>query len=127
MAALQSRINCLEGNLPDDIVVVLVDRMPFQGLKTEYYSLVAGTAAEIDLRVQFPSDSRLIVTYGEVTSVDLEAKHIMMAGQDPLEYEWLVIALGCTDKYHCIEGAELYSHSIQTFSASRKTYQRLTM
>ncbi len=115
----------LEGDLPENTVIVLIDRMPYQGLKTEYYSLVAGTVADIDLRVSFPSDPRLIVTYGEVTDVDLEAKHVVMAGQEPLEYEWLVVALGCTDKYHCIEGAELYSHSIQTFSASRRTYQAL--
>lgn len=117
--------NLLEGDLPENTVIVLIDRMPYQGLKTEYYSLVAGTVADIDLRISFPSDPRLIVTYGEVTDVDLEAKQVIMAGQEPLEYEWLVVALGCTDKYHCIEGAELYSHSIQTFSSSRKTYQAL--
>jgi NADH dehydrogenase len=115
----------LEGELPEDTVVVLIDRMPYQGLKTEYYSLVAGTAADVDLRVDFPSDPRLLVMYGEVTSVDVNAKQVGIAGQDPLDYEWLVIALGCTDRYHGIEGAELYSNSIQTFSAARKTYQAL--
>ena len=64
----------LEGDLPENTVIVLIDRMPYQGLKTEYYSLVAGTVADIDLRVSFPSDPRLIVTYGEVTDVDLEAE-----------------------------------------------------
>ncbi|MBW7453699.1 NAD(P)/FAD-dependent oxidoreductase [Paenibacillus sepulcri] len=113
----------LEGELPDDTIIVMIDRMPYQGLKTEYYSLVAGTVADIDLRVDFPSDPRLLVMYGEVMSVDLEAKQVGIAGQDPLDYEWLVIALGCTDKYHSIEGAELYSNSIQTFGAARKTYQ----
>ncbi|WP_219835903.1 NAD(P)/FAD-dependent oxidoreductase [Paenibacillus sp. R14(2021)] len=115
----------LEGELPDDTVVVLIDRMPYQGLKTEYYALVAGTSCDMELRVAFPSDPRLIVTYGEVTDINLDEKHIVMAGQDPLEYEWLVVALGCTDKYHGIEGAELYSNSIQTLSASRKTYLAL--
>ncbi|WP_274652469.1 NAD(P)/FAD-dependent oxidoreductase [Paenibacillus humicola] len=115
----------LENHLPEDVVVVLIDRMPFQGLKTEYYSLVAGTSADIDLRVSFPSDPRLIVTYGEVTDIDLHGKQVIMAGQEPLDYDWLVIALGCTDNYHGIEGAELYSHSIQTFSSSRKAYQAL--
>ncbi|CAH1211638.1 NADH dehydrogenase-like protein YjlD [Paenibacillus plantiphilus] len=112
----------LEGELPDDTVIVLIDRMPHQGLKTEYYSLVAGTSADIDLRVNFPYDPRLIITYGEVTDINLSAKHIMLAGQEPLEYDWLVVALGCTDKYHGIEGAELYSNSIQTLSSTRKTY-----
>ncbi|MFD0715224.1 NAD(P)/FAD-dependent oxidoreductase [Paenibacillus sp. GCM10027626] len=115
----------LAGELPDDTSIVLVDRMPHQGLKTEYYALVAGTVADLDLRVAFPSDPRLIITYGEVTGLDLEQKQVFIEDQDPLEYEWLVVALGCTDKYHGIEGAEQYSNSIQTFSASRKTYQQL--
>ena len=87
--------------------------------------LVAGTVADIDLRVNFPSDPRLIVTYGEVTDVDLEAKHVMMAGQEPLEYEWLVMALGCTDKYHGIEGAELYSTQHSNLLRQPKNYQAL--
>ncbi|MBB3108426.1 NADH dehydrogenase [Paenibacillus phyllosphaerae] len=115
----------LEGEIPDDTVIVLIDRMPHQGLKTEYYALAAGTVSDYNLRVPFPSDPRLIVTYGEVTDVDLEKKQVHLAGQDPLEYEKLVIALGCTDKYHGIEGAELYSNSIQTFSQARQTYNKL--
>jgi len=115
----------LQGELPDNTHIVLIDRMPHQGLKTEYYALAAGTVADIDLRVEFPSDPRLIITYGEVLDVDLNNKQVMLAGQDPLEYEWLVMALGCTDKYHGIDGAEQYSSSIQTFGATRRTYQRL--
>ncbi|GGD75231.1 NAD(P)/FAD-dependent oxidoreductase [Paenibacillus nasutitermitis] len=113
----------LDGELPDDTIIVMIDRMPYQGLKTEYYSLVAGTVADIDLRVGFPSDPRLLIMYGEVLSVDLESRQVGIAGQDPIHYDWLVIALGCTDKFHSIEGAELYSNSIQTFTAARKTYQ----
>jgi NADH dehydrogenase len=113
----------LEKNIPDDVLIVLVDRMPFQGLKTEYYALAAGTVADHELRVAFPSDPRLILTYGEVTDVDLQQKLIFMEGQDPITYDWLVIGLGCTDKYHGIPGAEQYSTSIQSFGSTRKTYQ----
>jgi len=115
----------LAGELPENTVIVLIDRMPHQGLKTEYYALVAGTVADVDLRVAFPSDPRLIVTFGEVIGVDPDSKQVQIAGQDPLEYEWLIVALGCTDKYHGIDGAELHSTSIQTFSAARRTYQQL--
>jgi NADH dehydrogenase len=49
----------------------------------------------------------------------------MVEGHEPIAYDWLVIGLGCTDKYHGIEGAEEFSTSIQTFSACRRTYAQL--
>jgi NADH dehydrogenase len=48
-----------------------------------------------------------------------------MENEDTVSYDWLAIALGCTDRYHGIIGAEQFSNSIQTFSATRKTYQVL--
>lgn len=118
-------LHLLEHDIPKDTELVLLDRMPYQGLKTEYYALAAGTVSEAEIRVAFPTDPRIILKYGEVSSVDLEQKLIYMNGNDPLSYDWLVIALGCVDKFHSIEGAELYAHGIQTLSASRKTYQAL--
>lgn len=115
----------LEKQLPLDVEIVLIDRMPYQGLKTEYYALAAGTVSDLELRVKFPHDPRITNKYGEVTELDLESKLVYLEGQDPIEYEWLVIGLGCTDNYHGIEGAEQYSTSIQTFSAARRTYQLL--
>jgi NADH dehydrogenase len=115
----------LEHNLPDDTVIVLVDRMPFQGLKTEYYALASGTIAETHIRISYPVDPRLILTYGEISAVDLENKQVRFAGREPLEYDWLVIGLGCVDNYHGILGAEAYSNSIQTFGQTRSTYQKV--
>ncbi|HZG76988.1 MAG TPA: NAD(P)/FAD-dependent oxidoreductase [Paenibacillus sp.] len=115
----------LQDRLPDDCRVTLIDRMPFQGLKTEYYALAAGTVSDIALRVAFPVDPRLLLKYGEVLDVDLDAKRVLMEDGDSVDYDILVIALGCVDKYHGIPGAEEFSCSIQTFSSSRRTYQQV--
>lgn len=115
----------LEKELPPDLLIILVDRMPFQGLKTEYYALASGTVPEVDIRVPFPVDPRLILKYGEVTGVDLEQRVVRFADEDTLTYDWLVIALGCVDKFHGIPGAETYANSIQTFASTRMTYQRV--
>lgn len=109
----------------EPLKIVLVDRMPFQGLKTEFYALAAGTVSDYELRVPFPKDPRLTVRFGEVTGVDPEARLVLMQDQDPLEYDLLVIALGCVDRYHGIPGAEQYACSIQTFSSTRVTYQKV--
>jgi NADH dehydrogenase len=110
-------------NIPDDLEIILVDRMPFQGLKTEYYALASGTVSDQDVRVHFPVDRRLHIQFGEVSGVDLANKRIDFVGADPLEYDTLIIALGCVDKFHDIPGAEQYANTIQTFSATRSTYQ----
>jgi len=115
----------LQKEPPNEIGIILVDQSPFQGIKTEYYALAAGTIAEKDIKVSFPKSPYLQVKHGTVTNIDLERKLVHMTNQDPLSYEWLVIGLGCTDKYHGIEGAEHYTTSIQSFSAARKAYNEL--
>lgn len=115
----------LEGELPDHTTITLVDRMPYQGLKTEYYALATGTVADIDIRVSFPKDPRLQIVYGEVAQIDLERKRVLIRNDETIEFSKLCIALGCTDKYHGIPGADLFTHSIQTFSSSRLTYHML--
>ncbi|MDF9842749.1 MULTISPECIES: NAD(P)/FAD-dependent oxidoreductase [unclassified Paenibacillus] len=112
-------------HLPHDVEIVLIDRMPYQGIKTEYYALAAGTVNDYHLRVQFPVHPRLTVRYGEVSSIDLDNRLVFLESGEPLPYDILAIALGCTDNYHGIPGAEEYTCSIQSFSATRETYRRL--
>ncbi|WP_068773926.1 NAD(P)/FAD-dependent oxidoreductase [Paenibacillus sp. FJAT-26967] len=115
----------LEKEIPDDWTVTLVDRSPFQGLKTEYYALAAGTASDTELRVHYPNDPRLNLKYGEVTGIDIETRQVLFAGKDPLDYDYLVIGLGCVDNFHGIPGAVEFANGIQTFSQTRITYQRV--
>lgn len=118
-------LQLLERDIPDDTVITLVDRMPYQGLKTEYYALATGTVSDIDIRMPFPIDPRLLIKYGEVNGIDLERRMVQFLSGDPLPYEQLIIALGCMDNYHGIPGAEAYSNSVQTFSGTRMTYQKI--
>lgn len=118
-------LELLEHEPPAGTEIVLVDRMPYQGLKTEYYALAAGTVSDAEIRVAFPNDPRIQLKYGEVTDVDLDRKLVLFDNNDPLSYDWLVIALGCVDKYHGIAGADTHAHSIQTLSGARKAYQAI--
>jgi NADH dehydrogenase len=63
--------------------------------------------------------------FGNVSSVDLESKQVLFDDREPLRYDWLTIGLGCTDNYHGIPGADIYTNSIQSFSQTRVTYQRI--
>lgn len=117
--------NLLEHHLPSDVELVLIDRMPYQGIKTEYYSLAAGTVSDHDLRIAFPDHPKLSILYGEISSIDLERRLVFLAGGEPVTYDLLAIALGCTDNYHGIPGASEYTCSIQSLSSTRETYRRL--
>ncbi|MEK3984801.1 FAD-dependent oxidoreductase [Paenibacillus sp. VTT E-133280] len=122
LALIQELLN---NHLPQDIEIILIDRMPYQGIKTEYYALAAGTVTDYHLRIQFPVHPRLTIRYGEVSSIDLESRIITMEPDETVSYDILAIALGCTDNYHNIPGADQYTCSIQTFAGTRETYQRL--
>lgn len=115
----------LAGTIPADTKIILIDRQPYQGLKTEYYALAAGTASDLQIRVAFPTDPRIEYIYGDITRIDLQEKSVHLSSEDIVPYEQLVIALGCTDKYHGIEDAEQYTFSIQSLSSTRITYQKL--
>ncbi|WP_375103952.1 NAD(P)/FAD-dependent oxidoreductase [Paenibacillus sp. RS8] len=122
LALIQELLN---NHLPQDIEIILIDRMPYQGIKTEYYALAAGTVTDYHLRIQFPVHPRLTIRYGEVSSIDLDSKIVTMEPDETVSYDILAIALGCTDNYHNIPGADQYTCSIQTFAGTRETYQRL--
>jgi NADH dehydrogenase len=115
----------LEEEIPRETILTLVDKIPYQGLKTEYYALAAGTVSEYDIRVPFPIDPRLIIKYGDVKEIDLEHKQVVFETDERAVYDTLVIALGCTDRYHGIPGADSYTYGLQSLSATRKTYGKI--
>ncbi|PLR79347.1 FAD-dependent oxidoreductase [Bacillus sp. V3-13] len=115
----------LPNQLPEDISITLIDRVPYHCLKTEYYALAAGTISDQHIRVAFPEHPRLHVKYGEVSGLNLEEKQVLLSGEGPVSYDDLIIGLGCEDKYHNIPGADIYTFSIQSIDKSRNTYQAL--
>ncbi|WP_093213047.1 NAD(P)/FAD-dependent oxidoreductase [Sediminibacillus albus] len=110
----------LDGGLPDDIRITLVDRNPYHSLKTEFYAIAAGTKADREVRMEFPDHEQVDYVYGEVEKIAVDHRHIELRDVDePVEYDFLIIGLGCEDNYHGIEGAEQYTESVQTISRAR--------
>ena len=120
---IMSRI--LPNSIPEGYQVTLVDRMPFHGLKPEFYALAAGTKSDKDVRMQFPDNKQINTVYGEINDIDLE-EQIISVGNSKIDYDELIIGLGCEDKYHNVPGAEEYTHSIQTLSKSRETFHSIS-
>ncbi|WML45887.1 NAD(P)/FAD-dependent oxidoreductase [Neobacillus sp. PS3-40] len=115
----------LPDHLPDDVMITLVDRVPYHCLKTEYYALAAGTISDKDIRVSFPEHPQLKIKYGEISTIDIQEKKVFINDEESLDYDDLIIGLGCEDKYHNIPGADQFTHSIQSIESSRNTYSIL--
>lgn len=113
----------LTNDLPSDIHITLIDKMPYHCLKTEYYALAAGTESDVQLRVPFPQDPRLTIKYATVKRIDLDNKFVELEDENPVSYDTLIIALGCEDKYHGVPGAAEHTLSIQSMENTRKTYE----
>lgn len=115
----------LPNQLPDDVSITLIDRVPYHCLKTEYYALAAGTISDQHVRVSFPEHQRLTIKYGEVTKISIEENKVYLLGEEPVLYDDIIIGLGCEDKYHNVPGADIHTYSIQTIEKSRRTYEAL--
>ncbi|SIS49106.1 NAD(P)/FAD-dependent oxidoreductase [Salimicrobium flavidum] len=112
--------DALENGIPDDVHITMVNRNPYHAMKTEYYAIAAGTTADRSVRVDFPVHEKISYVFDEVTKIDVEQDHVLLAGRDePLTFDQLVIALGCEDNYHGIDGAKQFTESVQTMSAAR--------
>ncbi|EHJ08222.1 NAD(P)/FAD-dependent oxidoreductase [Staphylococcus simiae] len=120
---IMSRI--FPNSLPKDYHVTLIDRMPFHGLKPEFYALAAGTKSDKDVRMHFPEHPQINTVYGEISDINLD-EQIVTVGHSKIDYDELIIGLGCEDKYHNVPGAEQYTHSIQTLSKSRETFHSIS-
>lgn len=112
-------------SLPSDVEVILVDRTSFHSIKTEFYALASGTVPDSDVRVALPVHERLKIVEGEIAGIEIDEKCVLLTDGRQLEYDQLVIGLGCEDNYHGVTGADEHTYSIQTIGQSRETYQKL--
>lgn len=114
--------NVINNRLPEDVEITLIDKNPYHSLKTEFYTIAAGTCADKDVRLQFPKNDQVNYVFSEVKKIDVEKEEVTIKkGDRIIPYDYLVIALGCEDNYHGVRGAEEFTESVQSFSKARKT------
>ncbi|MDU1489267.1 MAG: NAD(P)/FAD-dependent oxidoreductase, partial [Staphylococcus epidermidis] len=81
---IMSRI--LPHSIPEGYHLTLIDRMPFHGLKPEFYALAAGTKSDKEVRIQFPDSSKINTVYGEINDIDLDEQMITV-GNSKIDYD----------------------------------------
>ncbi|UFU00722.1 NAD(P)/FAD-dependent oxidoreductase [Radiobacillus kanasensis] len=115
----------LDLGLPTDVEITLVDRNPYHSLKTEFYAIAAGTTSDKDVRFDFPIHEQIQYVYDEIIKIDTNEEQVLLRDSDPIPYDYLVIALGCEDNYHGIEGAAEFTESVQTIKRARHAGYRV--
>ncbi|MDX8044629.1 FAD-dependent oxidoreductase [Gracilibacillus sp. S3-1-1] len=119
MNALHQLIN---NGIPEDVHITLIDKNPYHSLKTEFYAIAAGTKGDKEVRITFPTHDQVSYKFGEIVEIDSENELIRLKdNEEPIEYDYLLIGLGCEDNYHGIQGAKEYTDSVQTIEKARRT------
>src|SRR5690625_980984 len=110
----------LDEGIPDNVQITIIDKNPYHSLKTEFYTIAAGTVADRDVRIDFPNNKQINYVFSEIDQIDTENQQIVLKRAiDSIDYDYLVIALGCEDNYHGIGGAKEHAESVQSFSKAR--------
>ena len=128
LGAGYGNMSILQGTLkkiPSDVEITLIDRTPFHSIKTEFYAIAAGTVSDTDVRVPIPEHPQLNFVEGSVDRIDLDNNRVLLEDGREVEYNELVIGLGCEDNYHNVPGADENTYSIQSIYNARTTYQDL--
>lgn len=115
----------LPNNVPKDVKVYLIDKVPYHFFKTEFYALAAGTVPDVDIRMTFPNHSPLEFINDWVEGIDLEKQTVQLKNNGDFSYDHLIIGLGCENNYHNVPGADKYTYGIQSIETTRKTYKAL--
>ena len=100
--------------------VVLIDRNDYHTFQPLLYQ-VATDLLETDavghpLRDLFHDQPNATVHQGKVASVDVEKKTVEFSDRAPLEYDYLVLALGATVNFFDTEGAEEHAFPMYTLA-----------
>ncbi|GAB2544987.1 NAD(P)/FAD-dependent oxidoreductase [Gracilibacillus alcaliphilus] len=107
--------------IPDDVEITLIDRNPYHALKTEFYAIVAGTKADKEVRLDFPNHPKVSYLFGEIVEINTKNQQIRLRNtEENVDYDYLLVGLGCEDNYHGIPGAMEYTESVQTIAKSRQ-------
>ena len=103
-----------------DADVVLVDRNDYHTFQPLLYQvatdLLETSAVGHALRDLFHDQANATVHQGTVTSIDVENRRVEFSDRAPLDYEYLVVALGATVNFFGTEGAEEHAFPMYTLA-----------
>jgi len=120
---------CAQGLGDADVDVTVVDRTNHHLFQPLLYQVaMAGLSpAEIaaPIRGVLSEQENTRVLLGEVTSVDLEGKKVLVEGGEALAYDWLVLAVGAKTSYFGHEEWEAHAPGLKTIDDALEIRRRV--
>ncbi|MFG2545363.1 NAD(P)/FAD-dependent oxidoreductase [Streptomyces sp. NPDC048594] len=103
----------------DGVAVTLVNRRSDFVERIRLHQLLTGSDdAVVSYDEVLGGDVRLVVD--EVTHIDAEERRVLLAGGDPLPYDYLVYAVGSGASHPGVPGASEFAHSVSDLEAARR-------
>jgi NADH dehydrogenase len=103
-----------------DVDVVIVDRNDYHTFQPLLYQvatdLLEPGAVGHSLRDLFHDQKNVTVHRGNVASIDVEKRTVAFSDRQPLEYDYLVVALGATVNFFGTEGAAKHGFPMYTLA-----------
>jgi NADH dehydrogenase len=105
------------------LLVTIVDRHNYHTFQPLLYQVATAGLDASDVaypvRTIFRRKSDISFRHGQVDSVDLDRKTVLLKDGSALEYDDLVVATGATAGFFGIDGAAQYSHPLYTLADAR--------
>jgi NADH dehydrogenase len=102
--------------------VTIVDQHNYHLFQPLLYQLATGMLEPADIaspiRGIFHSRSGVYVQLGEVTGVDFDARQVLIEGDEPLAYDYLILAAGASVATFGIPGVEEYGFPLKSLAHS---------
>ncbi|MFC9056751.1 NAD(P)/FAD-dependent oxidoreductase [Streptomyces sp. NPDC057074] len=109
----------------DGVAVTLVNRRSDFVERIRLHQLLTGSDdAVVSYDEVLGGDVRLVVD--EVTRIDAEKHRVLLAGGDPVPYDYLVYAVGSGASDPAVPGASEFAHSVSDLEAARRLRSVLT-
>ncbi|HKA25809.1 MAG TPA: NAD(P)/FAD-dependent oxidoreductase [Gaiellaceae bacterium] len=101
-----------------DVDVVLVDKHNYHTFQPLLYQVATGlleqTAVGHPIRDLFQKQENARLHQDEVTAIDLGAREVRFANMAPIDYDYLVLALGAEVNFFGVEGAAEHAFPLYT-------------
>lgn len=124
-------ISAARGLGDSDVDVTVVDQHNFHTFQPLLYQVATAGLEPADvaypIRTVFRNTPNISFRHGRVTSIDLEAKEVLLANGPHLAYDHLVLASGASAEFFGVPGAAEYSLPLYTLADARHLRNHLLL
>jgi NADH dehydrogenase len=115
-------------NKRGDVKIIIIDKNPYHQLLQQIHLIPAKIKIPENLTLKINDLLKNDVDFFEdsLESINLEKRRVITKTGIEYSYNYIIIALGATDAYYNVKGAQQYSHSFRSVSDALKLREAIT-